>query len=43
MALNPSRFEAIPRWALFARLPLQFLFIYWVWLATLKEESGTSD
>lgn len=38
MAVNPDRFEAIPQWALWARLPLQFLFVYWVWLATLKEE-----
>ena len=38
MALNPSRFPTIPHWALWARLPLQFLFVYWVWLATLKEE-----
>ena len=37
MALNPSRFPSIPQWALIARLPLQFLFIYWVWLATLAE------
>jgi uncharacterized membrane protein len=40
MALNPSRFPSVPRWALIARLPLQFLFVYWVWLATLKEERG---
>ena len=38
MALNPDRFASIPRWALLARLPLQFLFVYWVWLATLKED-----
>ena len=38
MALNPDRFSNIPSWALWARLPLQFLFVYWVWLATLKDE-----
>jgi uncharacterized membrane protein len=38
MAITPERFSNIPQWALMARLPLQFLFIYWVWLATLKEE-----
>ena len=39
MALNPDRFSNIPPWALWARLPLQFLFVYWVWLATLKDET----
>lgn len=39
MAVNPEKFPSIPQWALLARLPLQFLFIYWVWLATLKEET----
>lgn len=38
MALNPDEFSSLPQWALWARLPLQFLFIYSVWLATLKEE-----
>ena len=42
MAANPSRFASIPQWALFARLPLQFLFVYWVWLATLKREGSHS-
>jgi uncharacterized membrane protein len=28
MACNPERFENIPRWALWARLPLQFLFAW---------------
>ena len=40
MALEPDRFSSIPQWALWARLPLQFLFVYWVWLATLKEEAA---
>ncbi len=38
MALYPERFADLPPAALLARLPLQFLFIYWVWLATLKED-----
>ena len=38
MAINPEKFSSIPQWILLARLPLQFLFIYWVWLATLKDE-----
>ena len=37
MAANPSRFSSIPHWALLARLPLQVLFVYWVWLATIKD------
>ena len=41
MAVNPDRFASIPQWALWARLPLQFLFVYWVWLATLaRDEEG---
>lgn len=40
MALNPDRFANIPQWALWARLPLQFLFVYWVWLATLRDEDS---
>lgn len=42
MAVNPSKFPAVPRWALWARLPLQFLFVYWVWAATL-DEGGTAE
>lgn len=38
MAVNPSRFSSIPHWALLARLPLQFLFVYWVWLAAVRDE-----
>lgn len=29
MALNPQRFQAIPRWALWLRLPLQPLMMWW--------------
>ena len=39
MALNPEKFASIPQWALWARLPFQFLFVYWVWKATLAKES----
>lgn len=34
MALHPERFARIPRWALYARLPLQPLMMLWVWRAT---------
>ena len=37
MALHPERFPRIPRWALRARLPLQGVMIWWVWLATLRD------
>jgi uncharacterized membrane protein len=34
MALHPEQFDRIPRWALFARLPLQPLMMWWAWRAT---------
>jgi uncharacterized membrane protein len=34
MALHPEEFRRIPRWALWARLPLQPLMIWWAWTAT---------
>jgi uncharacterized membrane protein len=39
MAVNPEQvpdldLDRIPRWALWARLPLQPLMIWWVWRAT---------
>jgi uncharacterized membrane protein len=34
MARNPQEFRRIPRWALYARLPLQPLLMRWVWRAT---------
>jgi len=34
MAREPDRFRRFPRWALFARLPLQPLMIWWAWRAT---------
>jgi uncharacterized membrane protein len=36
MARNPARFARIPGWALYARLPLQPLMMWWVWRATRK-------
>ena len=40
MALNPERYPSVPGGhpALLARLPLQALFVYWVWLAALRDE-----
>jgi uncharacterized membrane protein len=40
MALNASDYPDVPggQAGLIARLPLQVLFIYWVWLAALKDE-----
>ena len=39
MAINPADIngldtDRIPEWALWARLPGQFLFMFWVWRAT---------
>ena len=34
MALNPERYGKIPAWALWARLPLQFVAGYWAVKAT---------
>jgi uncharacterized membrane protein len=34
MARAPERFKQIPRWALYARLPLQPLMMWWAWTAT---------
>jgi uncharacterized membrane protein len=34
MAREPERFSKIPRWALYARLPLQPLMAIWAWRAT---------
>jgi uncharacterized membrane protein len=34
MARAPDRFPKIPRWALYARLPLQPLMMLWAWKAT---------
>jgi uncharacterized membrane protein len=34
MARTPERFRRFPRWALYARLPLQPLMMWWAWTAT---------
>jgi len=34
MARNPGKFKKIPAWALYARLPLQPLMMWWAWRAT---------
>ena len=34
MARQPEHFPRIPRWALYARLPLQPLMMLWAWRAT---------
>jgi uncharacterized membrane protein len=36
MARSPQRFARIPRWALYARLPLQPLMMWWAWRATQR-------
>ncbi|HEV2980426.1 MAG TPA: hypothetical protein VGX51_03265 [Solirubrobacteraceae bacterium] len=36
MAREPQRFAGIPRWALYARLPLQPLMMWWAWRATQR-------
>lgn len=34
MAREPEHFKQVPRWALYARLPLQPLMMWWAWRAT---------
>lgn len=36
MARESERFSRIPRWALYARLPLQPLMMWWAWRATRR-------
>jgi uncharacterized membrane protein len=36
MAREPEHFKAVPRWALYARLPLQPLMMLWAWRATRR-------
>jgi len=36
MAREPERFKRIPRWALYVRLPLQPLMMWWAWRATRR-------
>jgi uncharacterized membrane protein len=36
MAREPELFRKLPRWALYARLPLQPLMMLWAWRATRR-------
>jgi uncharacterized membrane protein len=36
MAREPEHFHKIPRWALYGRLPLQPLMMWWAWRATQR-------
>jgi uncharacterized membrane protein len=36
MARTPESFRKIPRWALYGRLPLQPLMMWWAWQATRR-------
>lgn len=38
MAVNAERFKQFPAWALWARLPLQFVIAGQVWLATQRDD-----
>ena len=40
MARKPEDFPKMPRWALYARLPLQPLMMIWAWRATRGTPSG---
>jgi uncharacterized membrane protein len=37
MALEPEAWPMVPPWVLWARLPLQFVFAYWVWATCLAK------
>lgn len=37
MALHPEIFPDIPQWMLWARLPFQGVFIFWVWITAFKK------
>jgi uncharacterized membrane protein len=34
MAMHPEQFPDVPVWGLYARLPLQIVFVAWAWWAT---------
>jgi uncharacterized membrane protein len=40
MARSPEEFRRIPRWALYARLPLQPLMMWWAWSVTRSRPSA---
>lgn len=42
MAAHPQRYAAIPRWLLWARLPLQAVLIAWVWWCTAPPGEQTA-
>lgn len=42
MAVNPGKYRRFPAWALWARLPLQFLAIGWVRRAALRRNPPNS-
>ncbi len=37
MALNPGVFDEFPSWLLWVRLPLQAVFLWWVWKAAISD------
>ncbi|MCG8349165.1 MAG: DoxX family membrane protein [Chloroflexales bacterium] len=39
MALHPQRYQHIPRWALWLRLPFQGVLAAWVWRSTIIKEA----
>jgi uncharacterized membrane protein len=43
MATHPDRFASIPIWALYARLPLQFVLIAWAYAYTREQRSLQSS
>ncbi len=44
MALNPGDFAHLAsRWALYLRLPVQFVFVAWVWWGTQPEGSPANS
>ncbi len=44
LALNPGDFAHLaPRWALYLRLPVQFVFVAWVWWATRPDGSPANS
>lgn len=43
MARSPEEFRRIPRWALYARLPLQPLMMWWAWSATKDASNGAAE
>lgn len=40
MAINPDRYKKVPKPALWGRLPIQGLFILWVWRAAIRPKQG---